>query len=412
VSGVNDRSLLGLNWLNFFVAQMQTGFGAFLSVYLTTHMWSPGEIGRVLGLSTIATMVFQLPAGALVDAVQSKRRAAGWAILAIAAAALAIGLWSDPAPVIVALLVQAGASCVLTPAIAAVTLSLAQRDVLGERLGGNVRYQAIGSASAAAIMGAAGFWFSHRIMFFVASGAGVLALAALMAIRAADLERGPTRTDHVAAVPRRAQPQTQPRRRNVALDRRLLIFAACMAMFSMANAAVLPIAANVVTRTGLHVADLVVAAAIVVPQVLAAILSPSLGRAAERWGRRPVLLLGFAAVPLRAFLFAANASPYLTVVYQALDGISAAVLGMIVPLVVADITRRSGHFNLAMGMMGLAAGLGAAVSNTAAGAIADHLGTVAAFSALGLAGLAALALVWFALPETARRVLRARLRPA
>jgi MFS family permease len=410
---VTDRSLTGLNWLNFFVAQMQTGFGAFLAVYLAAHLWTQTEIGNALALGTVAGIAFQLPAGGLVDAVRSKRAAAGWAILAVAAAALAIGLWPDPLPVISALLVQAWASCVLTPAIAAVTLALARREMLGERLGGNVRFAAIGSGSAAAVMGAVGFWFSHRIMFFIAAGAGLLALLALQAIRRTDLDASSNGPDRPATTtPTLTPTRARVPRRQVVLDRRLLLFAACMTLFALGNAAVLPIAATAVTRAGGHVADLVVAASIIVPQALAALLSPSMGRAAERWGRRPVLLLGFAALPLRALLFAANGSPYLMVVYQALDGISAAVLGMMVPLVVADITRRTGHFNLAMGMMGLAAGVGATLSNTLAGAITDWQGAPAAFFALALAGAAALTLAWAALPETGRRALRTRLRTA
>jgi MFS family permease len=140
--------------------------------------------------------------------------------------------------------------------------------------------------------------------------------------------------------------------------------------------------------------------AIILPQALAALLSPWFGRLAQRRGRRLVLLLGLAPLPMRAALFAAIAHPYAMMCIQALDGISAAVIGMIVPLVVADITRRRGRFNLAMGVVGLAVGVGAAISTTFAGAVADRFGNMAAFLALGAAGLGACALAWLALPET------------
>jgi MFS family permease len=138
----------------------------------------------------------------------------------------------------------------------------------------------------------------------------------------------------------------------------------------------------------------------VVPQVLVAALSPWVGRAAERFGRRPVLLLGFAALPVRGLLLATTPAPALLVPIQALDGVSAAVFGVMLPLVAADITRRSGHFNLAMSAVGLAAGLGATISTLAAGTAADAFGSRAAFLGLSLCGALAVAVVWFAMPET------------
>src|ERR1700722_9946402 len=124
MTGMPDRSLANLNWLNLFVAQMQLGFGAFLSVYLTTHHWTRTDIGFALSLGTVTGMVAQIPAGALVDAIDRKRTVAGAAISVIAAAALVIGIWPLTLPVMLAEILQGAASCVLAPAIAAITLAL------------------------------------------------------------------------------------------------------------------------------------------------------------------------------------------------------------------------------------------------------------------------------------------------
>src|SRR5262249_52653741 len=144
---------------------------------------------------------------------------------------------------------------------------------------------------------------------------------------------------------------------------------------------------------------------------LTALLSPWFGRLAQSWGRRPVMLLGFAALPIRVALFATCDDPVLLVCYQALDGVSGSVFGVMVPLVVADVTRRGGRFNCAMGIVGLAVGVGATVSNTTAGAIANHLGVAGAFAALGAAGLAAFLLIWLRMPETGHPVPRSRPAP-
>ncbi len=306
---------------------------------------------------------------------------------------------------------QGAASCVLGPAIAAITLALSHQDTLGERFGRNVRFSAIGSMVAAALMGAIGFWFSHRAIFFLSTLSGIAALAAVRAIPEQDIEEAPERTDHVAAIPRRHRVQREAPTLKVIFNPLLLTFAACVALFQLGNAAVLPIAAAAAQRADGHVVDLLISASIIVPQALAAWISPYMGRAAQRWGRRPVLLLGFAPLPLRALLFAGIANPYAMVFIQAFDGISAAVIGMIVPLIIADITRRSGRFNLAMGVVGLAVGVGAAVSTTFAGAIADRFGNMMAFGALGAAGLAACLLVWLVLPETGHPARRHQIRP-
>jgi hypothetical protein len=85
---------------------------------------------------------------------------------------------------------------------------------------------------------------------------------------------------------------------------------------------------------------------------------------------------------------------------QALDGISAAVLGVLVPLVVADIMRGSGRFNLALGIVGTAVGVGAAMSTTLAGYAMDHLGGLLTFSLLASVAVGGLSLAGFMLPET------------
>jgi MFS family permease len=124
------------------------------------------------------------------------------------------------------------------------------------------------------------------------------------------------------------------------------------------------------------------------------------GGHADRWGRRPLLLIGFAALPLRGVLLAVVHDPAVLVVVQILDGICGAVLGVLLPLVVADLTRGTGHFSAALGVVGTMGGVGAAVSSTLGGYLADVYGAPMAF--LCLAGLAALGFVavWAFMPET------------
>ena len=129
-------------------------------------------------------------------------------------------------------------------------------------------------------------------------------------------------------------------------------------------------------------------------------LSPWVGTRAQIWGRRPLLLIGFAALPIRGLCFVFVVNPELLVIVQVLDGITAAVLAVMVPLVVADLTRGTGRFNLGQGIVGTATGIGASLSTTFAGYITDRFGSGSAFAGLAVIALASLTVVWLLMPET------------
>ena len=386
------RSLFGLDWLNFFIANFQTGFGPFISVYLTAGGWTQGAIGAALSVGTVTAVVGQVPAGALVDALSNKRRAAAAAIAAIGASAVAIAAWPVLLPIMVAESLHAFASAVLGPAVAAISLVLVDRAAFGERLGRNARYAALGNAFAAALMGACGYLVSNRAVFLLTAALAIPALLCLRLIRGG------------RPVPPAAPPGRRPGKEAPAwsflADRRLLAFALCAFLFHLANAAMLPIAAALVTKRAGGEAPLLIAACLVGPQAVTALISPWAGRAAQLWGRRPVLLLGFAALPARGLLFALFGNPYLVIAIQLLDGLGAAVFGVLFPLTVADTTAESGRYTTALGAVGLAIGGGATLSTAAAGLVADRFGGGAAFLALGAVGLLATIAVLTLLPET------------
>ncbi len=389
------RGLRALDLLNLFIADAQTGFGAFLAVYLASHKWTELQIGAVLSIGTVATIVSQIPAGALVDAARSKRAALAGGIGAITLSALLLALLPYQLPVAVAEILHGFASCVLTPAVAAVSLRLVGHAGLPERLGRNARYAAIGNGAAAAVMGAIGTYVSTRSVFLLTAA---LAAPALFALHRIGKEPAS------AACPGAARRRTGFDWRGLGqllADRRLLAFGACVVLFHMANAAMLPLAAGTITAKAGAYASLIIAACIVVPQAVVAVSSPLVGRRAMLWGRRTVLLVGWSALPVRAALFAILPAPALIVTAQALDGISAAVFGVMVPLIAADLTRGRGRFNLCIGIFGLATGIGATISTSLAGWIADAVGDRMAFAALAGIGMAGVALLALAMPETA-----------
>jgi MFS family permease len=288
------------------------------------------------------------------------------------------------------------AATVLTPGIAALTLRVSGHAGFGGQLGSNTRWASLGSAGAAALFGVVASSLSERAVFLVAAALMVPALLALTRIEPATEAAEP---DHPALL----HPSERRRRKHrfwrIYLHLHLHCFALCMVLFGLANAAMLPFALNALAERG-RGAGLIVSAALIVSQLVAALISPRFGRLAQSWGRRPLLLIGFGMLPVRGVLLALFPDAPMLIATEVLDGVSAAVIGIMLPLLAADLTRHTGFLNLAIGSFGLAAGLGATVSTVVAGWLVDQAGVTATLFALAAAGAAGFALVWAIIPET------------
>jgi len=383
----------GLDWFNLFVANIQTGFGPFIAVYLISQSWTQTSIGVALSIGTIAAMASQVPAGAVVDAMPNKTRVAAFSVLAFTACALMLAIYPIPLFVYFAEILHGVSSCTLGPATAAMSLVIAGRFGMGLRLGRNARYAAVGNGVGALLMGACGQYISERAVFFLTAAFTLPALVALLPLRRVAIAGA-----ELQPPPRQAgQGRTQFLR--VLADRRLLIFCGCAMLFTFANAPMLMLISGTMSAK-VGNPSLLIAACIVLPQIIVALASPAVGRLAESRGRRIVLMIGFCMLPLRGILFATSSNPTLVVAVQALDGIGGACFGIMVPLIVSDVAGRSGHFNLSLGFVGFAVGIGATLSTPAAGWLADHFGVRAAFFCLCAVGVAAVLLVSLAMPET------------
>jgi len=390
------ESLRGLDWFIFFLADVQTGFGPFVAVYLTTQKWTQVEIGTVLSIGGIVALIGQMPGGAIVDAARSERLVAALAVVTIGCSALAYAAWPIFPVVAAAAALHAAASCVLGPAIAAISLGLVGPLAIGERLGRNARFASLGNGVAAAVMGTCGYLLSSRSVFLVTFVLAIPTLLALARIREHEVDVARAH----GAVPRRTPDAKSTSVLALVRQRALLIFAGSILLLQLANGAMLPLMAGVVTTRSSNWATVLIAACIIVPQAIVALTSPSVGRKAQQWGRRPLLLIGFAALAIRGVLFASVNDPYLLVAVQIFDGITAAVLSVMVPLIVADVAFGSGHFNLAQGIVGTATGIGASLSTVLAGYVSDRFGSGVAFGGLAAIAAAGLVLIWLAMPET------------
>ena len=392
----SPRSLGRLDWFVFLIADVQTGFGPFVAVYLTAQHWTQIDIGLVLTVAGLVSLFGQIPGGALIDAVRSERVVAAIGVSMIAAAALIYATFPIFPAVLLAATMQAAASCVLGPAIAAISLGLVGHAAIGERFGRNARFASIGAGLSAGVMGAVGYLFSTQAVFFVTAALLIPALFVLHGIDPKEID--PERAHGNLS----EEPAGKPRAdlRSLLRQRPLLVFGCCILLFHFANAAMLPLMGSVLTTRLSQLAPVLIAACIVGPQLVVALFSPWVGRQTQRWGRRPLLIAGFAVLPIRGFLFAVVTDPYLLVAVQLLDGLTAAIFNVMVPLTVADLTRGTGRFNLTQGVVGTMMGAGAALSPTFAGYLSDTFGSPIAFAGLAAIAVVGLATVGLLMPET------------
>jgi MFS family permease len=389
----SGTSLRGLDAVNLFLAGALSGFGPYVAVFLAEQKWTQQNIGFVLTAGGFAGLLSQLPGGELLDTIQSKRMAVALGAAMVAAGALIIAVWPTFPLVLAALVLQGITGGFLGLAIAAISLGLVGHIGLAKRLGRNQRFASTGGVVAAGLMGIVAYFLSYRAIFFAAAALVLPLLVALSRIQPSDIHFG-----RASCLPDHQGPRAP--RWSVWKNRELITFAGCVFLFQMANASMLPLAGEAFVYSKDALSSLIVSALIMVPQVIVAIVAPWAGRQANTWGRRPLLLVGFAALPIRALLFAWTANPTILIAAQLLDGVSGTMLGVLTALIVADLTMGTGRFNLAQGFVGMISGVGASLSTTLSGLVAGSLGRAAGFLGIAAVALAAFLLVWLRMPET------------
>jgi MFS family permease len=400
----SSTSLLALDALNVFLADVRDGLGPYLAIYLSTHDWEPGKIGIAMSAMGIATVAAQTPAGAFIDATRHKRAAIIVAALAVAVGAVAM-VRSPILPTILASQVAIGvAAAVFPPAIAAITLGLVGHARLARRTGRNEAFNHAGNVVAALLAGVIGQYVAYEGIFYLLAGMCLATMLATLVIRDReidyDLARG---ANHESAHSDRSTGRGAPQVVGIAellRDRRVLLFAVSVVLFHFANAAMLPLVGQKLTDGKADGAAGYMSACIVAAQLVMVPVAVAASRLAERWGRKPTFLIGFAVLPLRGILYTFTSNPYALIGIQLLDGIGTGIFGVVGVLVIADLTKGTGRFNLMQGALATATGIGASLSNLMTGYVVQATNYNVGFGLL--AAIAGVALVFYGLlvPET------------
>ena len=390
-----------LDALNFFLADVRDGLGPYLAIYLLTERkWDQASIGVVMSVAALAGIAAQTPAGALIDRSHAKRGLMATAAIVVTATCLALPFIGRFELVAATQAIAACAGAIFAPAVAAVTLGIVGPRAFAKRIGRNEAFNHAGNASAAAIAGATAYFCGPIVVFWLLATMAIASMIATLSIPAGAID------DHVARglgdeARHPAADGDQPSGFQVLLTcRPLLIFAGCTILFHFSNAAMLPLVGQKLALVNRDLGTTLMSVCIIAAQMVMVPVAMLVGRKADQWGRKPIFTVALAVLALRGALYPLSDNPYWLVSVQLLDGVGAGIFGALFPLVVADLTRGTGHFNVSQGAIATATGLGGALSAATAGFIVVKAGYSAAF--LSLAAIAAIGLGLFVamMPET------------
>ena len=400
----SKRANRGLDAANFFLADVRDGLGPYLAIYLlTVQKWDEASIGVVMSIATAAGILAQTPAGGLIDATRAKRAVMVAAAVVVTAASLLLPLFSHFLPVAASQATAHVAAAVFGPALAAISLGIVGHAAFTRRVGRNESFNHAGNAFAAVTAGAAAYLWGPTVVFYLLAAMSAASMASVLTIPGREIDNDLARGlhDRLGDEKDPAVDDDKPSGLRVLITcKPLLIFAVAVVLFHLANAAMLPLVGQKLALKDNRLGTTFMAACIVAAQVVMVPMAMLVGARADQWGRKPLFLAGFLILPLRGCLYTLSDNPFWLLAVQSLDGVGAGIFGAMFPVIVADLMRGTGRFNVAQGAVLTAQGIGAALSTTLAGLVVVRAGYSAAF--LTLAAVAALgALVFFFwMPET------------
>ncbi|MEI5688455.1 MFS transporter [Sphingomonas kyungheensis] len=394
-TGSNDRkrATTALQALNFFMADMQAGIGPFLGVFLQQRGWTSGPIGTVMSAGGVAGMIMTVPAGAFIDHTEKKRLVVIVTGICTVMASFLILLSQSGWVVTVSQVATAIAGAAIGPAVTGMTLGVVRQRGFNAQNGRNQAWNHAGNMIGAGLSGFLGWKFGMPAIFYLAAAFGVLAIISVLMIpeRAIDHQAARGLENGEADDDGKSGGQAEGFKTLLA-NKPMLILAAALACFHLGNGAMLPLYSLAVVGAGKGNAALFTATTVVVAQavmIVAALVAMKMSAGRGYW---LVLLISFAALPLRGFLAGTFIEHWGVWPVQALDGIGAGLQSVAVPGLVACLLDGTGRVNVGQGAVMTIQGLGASLSPAIGGWIAQALGYHAAFLILGSFALASLGL--------------------
>lgn len=397
------RANAALDASNLFLADVRDGLGPYLAIYLlTVQHWDEASIGLLMSIAAAAGLIAQTPAGAFIDTTRAKRGVMIVATVLVIAGSVALPWLTSFWTIALSQAMAQAAGVVFAPALAAVTLGIVGHAGFTRRIGRNESFNHAGNALAAAAAGASAYFWGPTVVFWLIAGMGIASLFSVLAIPAREIDHDLARGLHDMADAQKQKDADEPSGLRILLScRPLLIFAACATLFHFANAAMLPVVGQKLALQDKNIGTTLMSVCIVAAQLVMVPMALIVGAKADAWGRKPLFLAGLAVLAVRGAFYTLSDNMYWLVAVQLLDGVGAGIYGALFPIIVADLMRGTGRFNVAQGAIITAQGVGAMLSTALAGVIIVKFGYSAAFLTLGAIAAVAFVVYFLLMPETA-----------
>jgi predicted MFS family arabinose efflux permease len=393
-SAPSARSLSGLDWLNFFLADVQTGVGPFLAIYLAGYRWNEQSVGLALRWRDRGHPDPD-PCGCSGRPPQIQtcldcrgNRSAGGRRSADRVPASLLVRDVGPSP-------DWRYLERLCPGHLRHFNWYRGRRLFDRRQGRNQAFNSAGNVAAAMSMGLLGYFVSNRSIFFFVAACALPTILTLLIIRPGEIDYERARGAREGEKGGKAESVWVLFR-----ERTLVLFLVCAVLFHFANAAMLPLLGEMLAKGQGRSSMMFMSACVVTTQLVITLIAAWVGRKAGAWGRKPLLLIAFGVLPVRGLLYTLTHRTAELVAIQILDGVGAGIFGVVSVLVIADLTQGSGRFNLTLGAISTAVGIGASLSQVIAGSIVHHFSFNAGFLFLACIAAIAFGILYCFMPET------------
>ena len=390
------QSEAALNGLNFFAADVATGVGPFLAIYLTANRhWTPDHIGIAISAMSFATVLAQSPAGYFVDRTNYKRTTVITSSLIMGLSGILIPVFPAFSLLIAAQILMGITAAFYLPSLIALASCLVNRENFDRTIGTNQTYNHAGNVAAAISIGIVGKYTSNQGVFYCLAALAVLCTISTLAIRSGDM-------NSPGSVSANTKTETSKDKATLAemfSNRPFVIFLAAALIFHFANVAMLPLVGEEISKGKNENSSLYMSACIITAQFVMVPVTYICGIEVKK-GRKWLLIIAFIVLPIRGVLYTFSTNAIYLVSIQILDGVAAGIFGVVSILVIADLMRNSGRSIFAQGILATMVGVGASLSNLVTGFVVNSFGFRTGFLCLSALALAALALLWTTMPET------------
>ena len=275
----------------------------------------------------------------------------------------------------------------------------AQTPVFG-RVARNETFTHSGNTAFAVAAGAIGTLLALQGIFYAAALFAIGMAPAVLAIREEHVDYEAARAGGEGPSDENGE-KKRSSFRDLFRDRRIIWFTISIVVFYFSNAATLPLVGELLTKAQKgRQSAWQIAASVAVAEIVMVVVAIYSGKLADRWGRKPLFLIGFAALALRNALTVISHNPYYLISLQAIDGVAMAIYGVLLTLITADLAKGTGRFNFLQGAVQSSMGLGGVLSNALFGFIAKSVGFNGSFWGLGASAVAGGLFFQFVMPET------------